>query len=216
MPGVGFMVRVVGLGSNNPELKSCFSVELLPVGVDSACHPSEVSKMSASLLLSRVGVVTCSELCPIAEKTASAAPMLCTEYGPDGWIDGMATTAMGTSVVLGMLSIQPPCSLDLHTAGLPGAWKKWKESMELYLDLAMAGLPKEEKKVKMILYLNGTEGMLIYNTISLGYGDRSSIEQVMEAFDNPRPKETVQRYKFFTKDQHRGEIIDTYVTELHV
>ena len=69
MPGVGFMVRVVGLGSKNPELKSCFSVELLPVGVDSACHPSEVSKMSASLLVSRVGVATRPGLCPIAKET---------------------------------------------------------------------------------------------------------------------------------------------------
>ena len=27
-------------------------------------------------------------LCPIAQETASAAPTLCTEYGPDGWMDG--------------------------------------------------------------------------------------------------------------------------------
>ena len=50
MPGVGLMVRVVGLGSKGPEFKSCFAIELIPGGVDSACHPSEVSKMSTSLL----------------------------------------------------------------------------------------------------------------------------------------------------------------------
>ena len=49
MPGVGLMVRVVGLGSENPEFKSPSAVELTPGGVDSACHPSEVGKMSASL-----------------------------------------------------------------------------------------------------------------------------------------------------------------------
>ena len=58
MPGVGFMVRVVGLGSDDPEFKSHSAVELMPGGVDSACHPSEVGKMSASLLVSCVGVVT--------------------------------------------------------------------------------------------------------------------------------------------------------------
>ena len=51
--GVGLMVRVVGLGSEDPEFKSRSAVELIPGGVDSACHPSEVGKMSASMLLYR-------------------------------------------------------------------------------------------------------------------------------------------------------------------
>ena len=53
MPVVGLMVRVVGLGSQDPEFKSHSAVELIPDGVHSACHP-EVGKMSASFLVSRV------------------------------------------------------------------------------------------------------------------------------------------------------------------
>ena len=68
MFGVGLMVRVVGLGSEDPEFKS-HSVELIPGGVDSACHPSEVGKMNANLLVSCVGVETCPGLCPIAKET---------------------------------------------------------------------------------------------------------------------------------------------------
>ena len=86
------MVRVVGLGSEDPELKSHSAVELISGGVDSACHPSEVGKMSASLLVPCVGVATRPGLCPIAKETAWAAPTLCTEYGPilmDGWMDGL-------------------------------------------------------------------------------------------------------------------------------
>ena len=74
------------MGSLGPEFKSSLAVELIPGGVDSACHPSEVGKMSASLLVSCIGVVTCPGLCPIAEKTAEAALKLYTEYGPNGWI----------------------------------------------------------------------------------------------------------------------------------
>ena len=70
MPGVGSVVRVVGLGSHDPEFKSHSVVELIPGGVDSACHPSEVGKMSASLPVSRGGVVTRPGLCPIAQETA--------------------------------------------------------------------------------------------------------------------------------------------------
>jgi len=66
MPGVGLMVMVVGLGSSDPVFKSRLAVELVPGGVDSACHPSEVGKMSANLLVSCVGVATHPDLCPIA------------------------------------------------------------------------------------------------------------------------------------------------------
>ena len=70
MPDVGLMVRVVGFGSEGPEFKSCSAVELIPGGVNSACHPSEVGKMSASLLVYCIGVATRPGLCPIAKETA--------------------------------------------------------------------------------------------------------------------------------------------------
>ena len=64
------MVRVVGFVSEGPEFKSRSAVELIPGGVNSACHPSEVGKMSASMLVYCVGVATCPGLCPTAKKTA--------------------------------------------------------------------------------------------------------------------------------------------------
>ena len=64
------MVKVVGLGSQDAEFKSHSAVELIPDGVDSACHPSEVGKMSASLLISCIRVVTHPGLCPMAKETA--------------------------------------------------------------------------------------------------------------------------------------------------
>ena len=70
IPGVGLVVWVVGLRSEDPEFKSHLAVEVIAGGVDSACHPSEVGKMSASLLVSCVGVATRPGLCPIAKETA--------------------------------------------------------------------------------------------------------------------------------------------------
>ena len=70
MPGVGLMVMVAALGSKDPEFKSPSAVELIPGGVDAACHPSEVGKMSASLLVSCVGVETRPGLYSIAKETA--------------------------------------------------------------------------------------------------------------------------------------------------
>ena len=83
---MSFFIRL--LGSSDPEFKSHSAVELIPGGVDSACHPSEVGKMSASMLVSCVGVATHTGLCPIAKETASAAPH-CAGYGPNGWINDL-------------------------------------------------------------------------------------------------------------------------------
>ena len=89
MPCVGFMVGVVGLGSENPEFKSHSVVELIPGGVDSACSHSEVGKMSSSMLVYLIGVGTRPGLCPTAKETAEAAPMLCTECSPNAWMDNL-------------------------------------------------------------------------------------------------------------------------------
>ena len=70
MLGVGFMVRLVGLGSKDPEFESHLAVELITGGVDSAYLPSEVGKMTTSMLVSCVGVVTRPGLYPIAKETA--------------------------------------------------------------------------------------------------------------------------------------------------
>ena len=70
MPGVGLMVRAVGFGSEDPEFKSRSAVEFILCGGNSACHPSEVGKMSASMLVYCVGVATHPGLCPLAKATA--------------------------------------------------------------------------------------------------------------------------------------------------
>ena len=83
--GVGLMIRVVDSGSLDPEFKPHLAVELILSGVDSACHPFEVSKMSASILC-RSGdpsrTVSNSQ-----GECSSAAPTLWTECGPNGWMD---------------------------------------------------------------------------------------------------------------------------------
>ena len=87
MPGVSLMVRVMGLGSKDPEFKSHSAVELVLGGVDFACHPSEVGKTGTSLLASCVGVATRPGSCAIAKETASAAPTLCKVWSQ--WMDGV-------------------------------------------------------------------------------------------------------------------------------
>ncbi|XP_041460922.1 uncharacterized protein K02A2.6-like [Lytechinus variegatus] len=112
-----------------------------------------------------------------------------------------------------MEALKPPQQLDLEAQNLPQVWALWKEELMLYLDLAMAD--KEDKtKVKMMLYLVGSKGRELYQTIKPA---TETLEEVVKAFDNhcnPPRNETVDRFKFFTRDQQAGETFDTYLTAL--
>ena len=59
--------------------------------------------MSASMLVSCVGVVTCPGRCPIAKETALAAPTLCTESGPNGWNNSFARSILVVFLKFGFL-----------------------------------------------------------------------------------------------------------------
>ena len=48
------------------------------------------------------------------------------------------------AAVDGIAQLKPPGKLDFDSASLSSSWKRWKEEVELYIDLAMVG--KDENK----------------------------------------------------------------------
>ena len=64
------MARVVGLGFEGPEFKSCLAVELIPGGLTRPVILPKSANLSAGLLVSCVGVAIHPALCPIAKETA--------------------------------------------------------------------------------------------------------------------------------------------------
>ena len=115
-----------------------------------------------------------------------------------------------------MDKIKPPANLDMEVRDLPKAWKRWKEELKFYMELAMSN-KEESVKVKMFQYHIGTKGREVYK--ALGQTNQSKLDKVLQAFDahcDPKKNETVERYRFFTRNQESGESIDKYLTELKV
>ena len=85
------------------------------------------------------------------------------------------------------------------------------------MDLAMNGRD-EATKVKLFLYLIGSQGREIYVTMAFEIpASERTLTQVLEAFDghcNPRKNETVERFKFFSRTQDPGESQEKFVTDL--
>ena len=111
------------------------------------------------------------------------------------------------------LSLKTPQQLDVEASNLPKAWKLWKEEFQLYIDLAM-GDKDDKTKVKMLLYLVGSKGRELYQTIKPATESLASALKAFGDYCNPPRNETVDRYKFFTRNQQAGETFDTYLTDL--
>ena len=58
-----------------------------------------------------------------------------------------------------------PDKFNLDARDLADAWKKWKEELNLYIDLTMDG-ENEPAKIKLFLYLIETRGREIYETMT--------------------------------------------------
>ena len=121
--------------------------------------------------------------------------------------------------VRGVSHLKPPGKLDFDTPNLAVEWKKWRQEIDLYLELALTDRTNETK-VKLFLYLIGDKGREVYETLEfVAEPSQRTVSQVIEAFEkycNPKKNETVERYKFFTRAQGDSEKFDQFVTDLRV
>ena len=97
--------------------------------------------------------------------------------------------------------LKPPGGLDFDSTDLSRTWKRWSEEIQLYMELAME--ERDEKvRVKMFLYIIGSKGREIFETLHFEKArDERTLQDVMNAFEehwNLKKNETVERYKFFT------------------
>ncbi|CAC5426704.1 unnamed protein product [Mytilus coruscus] len=103
-----------------------------------------------------------------------------------------------------MEKLRAPERFNLDAHDLADAWKKWKEELNLYIDLSV------REAVRSTLQLT-----MAFNQEP----QNRTLEMVLQAFDgycNPKRNETVERYRFNMRNQNREETFDKYVTELKI
>ena len=118
-----------------------------------------------------------------------------------------------------MEGLRPPQILALDSSNLAKTWKSWKEEFTLYTELTMPNA-EETTKIKLFHYLIGQSGRELLDTLSADDATaRVTVSALMKLFDdhcNPKLNETVERYRFFMRDQGMDETVDKYVTDLRV
>ena len=120
-----------------------------------------------------------------------------------------------------MDNLKPPGQLDFATTGtatIVEKWHQWKQTMQLFIELTMTK-SSDKEKCSAFLYVIGQAGRDIYNTMTLTEEETSKIDVLFakfEAYCKPKRNVTIERYRFNTRTQARGETINQYVTKLRL
>ncbi|KAK9730633.1 hypothetical protein QE152_g14380 [Popillia japonica] len=97
-------------------------------------------------------------------------------------------------------------------------WALFKQKLENFLIASGKANKPDEVKIAVLLNIIGDQGLSIYNTFEYGTEeDRTKYETVLDKFEkhcNPLKNLVYEHYKFFIRDQHEGESVDEFTTEL--
>jgi hypothetical protein len=80
-----------------------------------------------------------------------------------------------------MEHLRPPPELDFSSSdgNLPEKWRKWEQTMRLYLNIAMH--ERDEKdQCSAFLYIIGQDGREIFNTMTISQDDKDKIEPFVQ------------------------------------
>ena len=118
-----------------------------------------------------------------------------------------------------------PTEMNFDCGNLAATWRKWKQTMQLYLNAVMSG-KTEEQQYSTFLFVIGERGREIFNTFIWNRKARDGIEteengitvkalfQKFEDYCLPKRNFIVERRRFFTRNQQHDEKIDAYITQL--
>jgi hypothetical protein len=112
---------------------------------------------------------------------------------------------------------QPPELQFVSSDGdLSERWKRWIQTVNLYLDVCMKDA-SEKERCSAFLYIIGQDGRDIHNTFDFETSEVDKIKLLIQKFEDyciPKQNTTMQRYKCNKRVQGETESVDQYVTEL--
>ena len=112
----------------------------------------------------------------------------------------------------------PQPRMDWESGNIPEAWKKFKQHLQLMFKGPLKGKSEEEKCAYLLLWV-GENGRDVYNawegTVSADEKKKlATYYTKFEEYVTPKSNPVFARYKFYNKQQDRGESFDHFLTEL--
>ena len=112
----------------------------------------------------------------------------------------------------------PQPRMDWESGNIPEAWKKFKQHLQLMFKGPLKEKSEEEKWAYLLLWV-GENGRDVYNawesTVSADEKKKlATYYTKFEEYVTPKSNPVFARYKFYNKQQDRGESFDHFLTEL--
>ena len=120
-----------------------------------------------------------------------------------------------------MEHLKPPTEMVFSTddgSSIAEKWRCWRQAMELYLNLSIPD-KSDKEKCAVFLYVIGSTGRDIYNSMVFGNDEKDKINVLFKKFEDyckPKQNIAVERYKFNMRLQDKSETIDQFVTALRL
>ena len=119
-----------------------------------------------------------------------------------------------------------PGEINFTAINVAEAWRKWKQSMQFYINATMAK-KTEKEKYSFFLFSIGEAGREIFNTwvwpkVVDEEGEPTDEDEItvaalfkkFEDYCKPKRNLIVERHKFNIRRQNPGKSVDHYITEL--
>lgn len=104
--------------------------------------------------------------------------------------------------------------ISVTSGNLSKEWIKWKKSYQIYYAACELKNKDAAVQINILLHVIGEQGRDVYDQF---VGKLDTYEKVLERFDAfflPKQNLTIERHKFFKRDQSESESVEQYVFEL--
>lgn len=107
-----------------------------------------------------------------------------------------------------------PLSLD---GNVSENFRRWRQRYNIYMEATEKSSKSKAQRACILLHLMGEDAIEIFNTFDLTDEERTDPDKILGKFKeycDPRKNVVYERYIFFSRDQHEGENIDHFITDL--
>lgn len=118
--------------------------------------------------------------------------------------------------------LQPPPPFDfdnnvssITSGNLSKSWTNWKKSFTVYFEACELSKKPEPVQINILLHVIGTKCREVYDQFSEKF---TTLKQLIAKFDEyflPQKNVTVERHRFFCRNQMEHESVEQYVFELN-
>lgn len=105
--------------------------------------------------------------------------------------------------------------VSVTSGNLSEDWRKWKNSFLIYYEACELSKKDAKVQINILLHVIGEKCRDVYDQFG---GSFKSLDEVLTKFDGfflPKKNLTIERHKFFTREQGQSESVEQYVFELN-